>query len=81
MKFGFREAIHPEPFSLSINYRSHGGIVNCAQTVIETIIHFWPNSIDVLDKEQGLVNGPKPVFFTGWEDDISHFKQFLFGEA
>jgi hypothetical protein len=81
VKLGSREPIHPKSFTLSVNYRSHGGIVNCAQTVIETIHHFWPSSIDLLDKERGLVDGPKPIFFTGWEDNISHFKQFLFGEA
>jgi hypothetical protein len=81
VKQGCRRAIHPTPFSLSVNYRSHGGIVNCAQTVVETIIHFWPDAIDVLDKERGLVDGPKPIFFTGWRDDMAHFKQFLFGEA
>jgi hypothetical protein len=73
-----RKATNPELFSLSVNYRSHGGIVNCAQTVVETITHFWPGSIDVLEKERGLVDGPKPIFFTG---GVAHYEQFLFGEA
>jgi hypothetical protein len=81
VKQGVRKAISPKLFSLSVNYRSHGGIVNCAQTVVETLIHFWPDAIDVLPKERGLVDGPKPIFFTGWQDDATHFKQFLFGEA
>jgi hypothetical protein len=78
VKRGVREAIHPETFSLSVNYSSHGGIVNCAQTVVETIAHFWPDSIDVLERERGLKDGPKPIFIQGGQDGID---QFLFGEA
>ena len=81
MKRRVREAIHPKSFSLSVNYRSHGGIVNCAQTVVETITHFWRDSIDVLERERGLVDGPKPIFFRGWQDGVVHYEQFLFGET
>ena len=81
MKRRIRAAIHPETFSLSVNYRTNGGIVDCAQTVVETITHFWPDSIDILERERGLVDGPKPIFFLGWQDGVVHCEQFLFGEA
>ncbi|KAG2085197.1 uncharacterized protein F5147DRAFT_794237 [Suillus discolor] len=69
----------PAMFQLAINYRSHGGIVNCARSVIELITKFWPNTIDTLRPEMGVVDGHKPVFFTGWDKDTVHHEQFLFG--
>jgi hypothetical protein len=77
---GQRPPIHPKEFTLSINYRSHGGIINCARSVIQLLMTLWPDSIDALDPEQGLVDGPKPMFFSGWDRDLVHYEQFLFGE-
>ncbi|KAI6020999.1 hypothetical protein BKA83DRAFT_178181 [Pisolithus microcarpus] len=71
----------PASFQLAINYRSHGGIVNCAHSVIELISHFWPNSIDSLLPEHGVVDGLKPIFFTGWDKDTVRYEQFLFGTS
>ena len=51
-------------FQLAINYRSHAGIVNCAHSVIELITRFWPYTIDSLAQEQGIVDGPKPIFLS-----------------
>jgi hypothetical protein len=61
-----RVAKAPVLFQLLKNYRSHGGIVNCAHSVVELIKRFWPSSIDNLDREKGIVGGVKPVFLTGW---------------
>ncbi|RXW11436.1 hypothetical protein EST38_g14419, partial [Candolleomyces aberdarensis] len=58
-------------FQLSVNYRSHGGIVRCATVVIESITHFWPYAIDSLAPEQGIVDGDKPVFFSGWDTNTA----------
>jgi hypothetical protein len=66
----------PVTFELAVNYRSHGGIVNCARSVIELITHFWPNAIDILPEEQGVIDGIKPLFFRGLE----RYEQFLSGE-
>ncbi|KAI6165390.1 hypothetical protein EDD17DRAFT_225914 [Pisolithus thermaeus] len=76
-----RTITQPQSFQLAINYRSHGGIVNCAHSVIELISHFWPNSIDHLQPEHGIVDGLKPVFFTGWDKDTVRYEQFLFGTS
>ncbi|KIK18632.1 hypothetical protein PISMIDRAFT_178561 [Pisolithus microcarpus 441] len=67
---------HPASFQLAINHRSHGGILNCARSVIELISHFWPHSIDSLQPEHGTVDGVKPVFCTGWDKDTS-YEHFL----
>ena len=63
----------PRTFQLAINYRSHGGIVHCAHSVIELITRFWPYAIDVLAREQGVVDGLKPVFFSGWDKDTVRY--------
>ena len=76
-----RSIADPMVFQLAINYRSHGGIVNCAHSVIERIMHFWPDAIDSLQPERGVVDGLKPVFFSGWDQDTVRYEQFLFGES
>ncbi|KAJ6577097.1 hypothetical protein B0H10DRAFT_1963249 [Mycena sp. CBHHK59/15] len=70
----------PRTFQLTVNYRSHAGIVNCAHTVIEVISMFWPYAIDVLDPERGTVDGLRPVFFTGFDSGNVEYEQFLFGD-
>lgn len=76
-----RSVTEPTAFQLAINYRSHGGIVNCAHSVIERITHFWPDAIDSLQPEHGIVNGLNPVFFRGWDQDTVRYEQFLFGAS
>ncbi|KAG8982207.1 hypothetical protein FRB93_008303 [Tulasnella sp. JGI-2019a] len=80
VKEGKRQAVHPAFFQLSVNYRSHGGIVNAATSVVSLITKLFPHSIDALAPERGMVDGPKPVFFTGWGEDV-RYEQFLFGES
>jgi hypothetical protein len=66
-------------FQLVTNYRSHGGIVRCASAVIDLITHFWPYAIDSLAPEQGLVDGAKPVFFSGWDTNtVRYVSAFAF---
>jgi hypothetical protein len=78
---GVRDPIHPEAFHLAVNYRSHGGIIDAAASIIELITEFFPNSIDVLTKERGSVPGPKPIVFTDADSDAVRYEQFLFGES
>ncbi|THH16781.1 hypothetical protein EW146_g3907 [Bondarzewia mesenterica] len=65
----------PEFFQLLTNYRSHAGIVNCAHSVIELVKEFWINSIDILDRERGIIDGMRPLFFNGWNE--SRFNDFF----
>ncbi|TFY53518.1 hypothetical protein EVG20_g10077, partial [Dentipellis fragilis] len=64
----------PSTFQLLTNYRSHGGIVNCAHSVIE-LLQFWPSAIDVLERERGIVDGKKPLFVSIL--DTSQLKNFF----
>jgi hypothetical protein len=71
----------PKSFQLVTNFRSHGGIVRCAHSIIVLITKFWPYAIDILPEEKGIVDGIKPVFFTGWDQDNVRYESFLFGTA
>ena len=73
-------SVEPRFFQLTTNYRSHGGIVNCAEMVVRLIKHFWPRSIDALRQERGLVGGVKPIFITGWDDTTARYEEFLLGQ-
>jgi hypothetical protein len=75
-------ALHqPKSFQLVTNFRSHGGIVKCAHSVIVLITKFWPYAIDILPEEKGIVDGIKPVFFSDWDQDNVRYESFLFGTA
>lgn len=71
----------PQLFHLGVNYRSHAGIVDCAQSVVELLTSFWPNSIDKLSAERGLMDGPKPIYFNDWNEDYEKFRKLLFGDT
>ncbi|KAI6128061.1 hypothetical protein EDD16DRAFT_1824810, partial [Pisolithus croceorrhizus] len=58
----------PKVFELAVNYRSHSGVVNCAQLIVKVITAFWVDSIDTLRPERATLGGPKPVFFAGWHE-------------
>lgn len=74
-------AIEPQTFQLSVNYRSHSGIVDCAHSIIELITRFWKDSIDRLAPEKGVVAGLKPLFFVGWDEDTAGLDHFVFGDS
>ena len=37
------------------------GILNLASTIVDLMTHFFPNSFDRLERDQGLFHGPSPV--------------------
>lgn len=76
MKRNAREAVKSEVFELLVNYRSHGGIVACAASIIDLLFSMFPYSIDKLQREVSIVGGPKPRIF---RDNLVHWEQFLCG--
>lgn len=50
----------PKVYTLKNNYRTHSGILNLANSVIDLISHFFPGSVDKLPHDRGLFDGPKP---------------------
>ena len=53
-------------YQLVHNYRSHIGILNLASSVTDLLLHFFPESFDRLDRDQGLFHGPKPVILESY---------------
>ncbi|CAL1532834.1 unnamed protein product, partial [Lymnaea stagnalis] len=43
------------------NYRSHTGILALASAVLDIIMELFPETIDKLEKDQGMFDGPNPV--------------------
>ena len=61
----------PEVWHLKQNYRTHAQVLKIANTVVKLLLCLFPNSIDKLEDEKSIVQGPKPVFFNDTEDVIS----------
>ncbi|KAG9123995.1 hypothetical protein FRC07_013265, partial [Ceratobasidium sp. 392] len=68
-------------FSLTENFRSHSGIVDCAASIVELIYCLFPNSIDKLPTERARVPGPAPVLFTDSRNDVTFFESFVLGSS
>ena len=54
----------PTQFELSVNYRSHNGILQLASSIVDIIHHFFPDCIDSLKPETSEVGGPRPIVFS-----------------
>ncbi|CAL1532830.1 unnamed protein product [Lymnaea stagnalis] len=55
------------------NYRSHSGILALASAVLDIIMELFPETIDKLEKDQGMFDGPKPVIIeTCKPEDLAH---------
>ena len=63
-------------FSLSQNFRTHTGVLRLAQSVIDLISYFFPQSIDVLDPEISHIYGEPPIFLEPGGDENSIFSIF-----
>ena len=50
-----------KPHNLTINFRSHSGILNLAGSIIDLISEFFKDSIDHLPDDEGMFPGPTPV--------------------
>ena len=74
-----RERKHelPKTFCLTVNYRSHTGIVDCAHSLVELIDRYWPYSIDKLAPEEGLTVGPPPIFLAGKDTRLVMWSCFI----
>ena len=53
--------IPKKPYSLTINFRSHSGILKLAGSVIDLMREFFYDSIDHLPDDIGMFPGPTPV--------------------
>ncbi|KAF9523644.1 hypothetical protein CPB83DRAFT_681179 [Crepidotus variabilis] len=67
----------PKIFQLSVNFRSHAGIVNCAHSIIQIIMKYWKNAIDSLKPERGKASGAKPIFYQNIYAGYVHEGHFM----
>ena len=51
----------PKVHALSVNYRTHNGVLGLAAAVVDVIEALFPASIDALPREKGFFAGPKPL--------------------
>ena len=51
----------PKVNELTINFRSHTGVLRLAASVIDLMKHFFPNSFDCLPGDEGMFPGPTPI--------------------
>ncbi|KAJ1562477.1 hypothetical protein HK096_009265, partial [Nowakowskiella sp. JEL0078] len=61
----------PKVFKLSRNYRSHDGILKLAASCLDLLNKYFPGCIDLMERDTGAVDGPKPICFL--EQDIEEF--------
>ncbi|KAG8715180.1 hypothetical protein FRC09_016848, partial [Ceratobasidium sp. 395] len=72
----------PAPFStfeLSVNFRSHGGIVRYAASLVELIYTLFPDSIDHMEPETARTPGPAPLLFISPNEGENAFVRYLQG--
>ena len=51
----------PKVDELTVNFRSHTGVLKLASSVIDLMKNFFPNSFDCLPGDEGMFHGPKPI--------------------
>ncbi|KAM7274394.1 hypothetical protein ACFE04_029058 [Oxalis oulophora] len=65
-----KEKGHMSPiFNLTQNFRTHTGVLNVSQSIIDLLYHFFPNSIDVLKPEKSLIYGEPPILLESGNGD------------
>jgi len=50
-----------KPSTLHLNFRSHTGILEAADVILEWLFRFFPGSVKLLPKDDGLCKGPRPA--------------------
>ena len=58
---GHKVSVPEKPYNLTINFRSHSGILNLAGSILDLITEFFKDSIDHLPNDVSMFDGPTPV--------------------
>ncbi|KAF9613111.1 hypothetical protein IFM89_005590 [Coptis chinensis] len=56
-------------FHLNQNFRTHAGVLNLSQSVLDLLYHYFPFSVDVLSPETSLIYGESPVLLESGNDE------------
>jgi hypothetical protein len=57
-----------KPLTLTLNFRSHTGILDAAGVLLEWLFEYFPGSCKRLPQDDGLCRGPRP----GWAMPVSY---------
>ena len=57
-----------QPHTLTINFRSHSGVLRLAGSIIDLLQMFFKGSIDHLPADSGMFTGPTPVVLASCEE-------------
>jgi len=60
----------PVVHQLTVNFRSHGKILDIANSVVSLMETYFPKTIDKLKKEKSEVDGPKPIILEDVNMDV-----------
>lgn len=60
----------PSVHQLTINFRSHGRILDLANSIVNLIEKFFPKTIDRLKKEKSNIDGPKPILLADIDQEV-----------
>ena len=58
-----------EIFQLKQNFRTHAGVLDLAQSVIEILYCYFVHSMDILEPETSLISGEAPVLLESGNDE------------
>ncbi|XP_065871329.1 uncharacterized protein [Euphorbia lathyris] len=56
-------------FHLSQNFRTHGGVLKLAQSVIDLLYRFFPKFVDILSHETSFIFGEAPILLESCGDE------------
>ncbi|CAE6446884.1 unnamed protein product [Rhizoctonia solani] len=68
-------------FELTVNFRSHGGIVRYAASLVELIYTLFPTPIDVMAPETAKTPGLPPLLFVSSENNEASFVHYLLDQS
>ena len=58
-----RRLIPQKPKIITVNFRSHAGILNAAASILSQMFAYFPDSAKQLGRDDGLFKGPRPGMF------------------
>ncbi|KXZ49100.1 hypothetical protein GPECTOR_23g31 [Gonium pectorale] len=59
----------PPIYQLTMNYRTHQGVLDVAALVVDVLRRYFPRQLDRLEREQALFPGPHPLLLGGISAD------------
>ncbi len=62
MEDEIKHKMMPMMYSLTMNFRTHNGILRLARSIVDLIVKLFPDTIDKMKSERSEYDGPRPIF-------------------